>query len=160
MTGNYNKMSLEVAVYMLPKLFLSYLNTVEDGDCNKATWYERQPETVEVRISTPPTWKLQCSLLPVELPTHLLPRTHIPLKRFIKRSFIKDEINSTRLLLKELYCWAGKVVICIVGRLLPSSTHWDSHVEGEYWLPRVFHWPLQFLSGIGMWAHTYTFFKV
>lgn len=39
MTGNYNKMSLNVATYVLSELFLSYPNNVEGVGCNKATWY-------------------------------------------------------------------------------------------------------------------------
>lgn len=62
------------------------------------------PETAQVRIIKPPTCKFQCLLVTVALLPH-------PLKSLIKRSFIKDEINSTKLVffLRELYFGAGKV---------------------------------------------------
>lgn len=150
MTGNYNKMSLEVAIYIFPKLFLSYSNTVEDGDCNKATWYERPARNC---------WgpNKQATYLEAK---HLLP-THTPLKSLIKRSFIKDEINSTKLF-KEPYCWAGKVSqlyywVPATKPYSPELTWWKENTDSHKFSSDP---SLQVLNGMGMWVHTYTFFKV
>lgn len=67
-----------------------------------------QPETAQVRINKPPTCKFQCLLVTVELLLH-------PLKSLIKRSFIKDEINSTKLFLKRTLFrgWQGGSVVLL-----------------------------------------------